>query len=191
MDMQLSQKIESQKPLCFCKQRWHYESTGHKKYLWIKLITSWVSLNYTESETNKLITEISFFQKEKLQDLNIPSVWSQLAFRIPKYQHRGGSAHWNSKLSGACDLRKWKLAEKRSGDGVEHCQMANRNKGIEKNHAEVEEKQLKKLNAFRSGEMTNLLPWALQELACETSAPVASGFATPAYCIKSFLVMGL
>lgn len=144
-----------------------------------------------ESETNKLITKISLFQKEKLQDLNIPSAWSQLDFRIPKYQHRGGgSAHCNSKLSGACDLRKWKLAETRSGGGVEHCQMANRNKGIEKNHAEVEEKQLKKLNAFRSGEMTNLLPRALQELACETSAPVASGFATPAYCIKSFLVIG-
>lgn len=36
--------------------------------------------------------------------------------------------------------------------------MANRNKGIEENHAEVEEKQLQKLNAFGSGEMTNLVP---------------------------------
>lgn len=65
--------------------------------------------------------------------------------------------------------------------------MAKRNKGIEKNHAEVEEKQFQKLNAFGSGEMTNLLPWALQELACETSAPEASGFATPAYCTKTSL----
>jgi len=67
--------------------------------------------------------------------------------------------------------------------------MANRNKGTEKNHAELEERQLKKLNAFRSGEMTNL-PRALQEWACEISAPAASGFATPAYCTKSFLVIG-
>lgn len=65
------------------------------------------------------------------------------------------SAWRNSTLSGACDLRKWKLTEKR---WIEQCQMAKRNKGIEKNHAEVEEKQLQKLNAFGSGEMTNLLP---------------------------------
>lgn len=69
--------------------------------------------------------------------------------------------------------------------------MANRNKRIEKNHAEVEEKQLTKLNAFRSEEMTNLLPRALQELPYETSAPAECDFTTPANCIKSYFVIEL
>lgn len=69
--------------------------------------------------------------------------------------------------------------------------MADRKKGREKNRAEVEEKQLTKHNAFRSEEMTNLLSRAQQELPCETSAPVASDFTFPAYCMTSYLVTGL
>lgn len=69
--------------------------------------------------------------------------------------------------------------------------MANSNKRIEKNRAEVEEKQLTKLNAFRSEEMTNLLPRALQELPYETSALLESDFTTPENCIKSYLVIEL
>lgn len=83
----------AQKPLCFCKQLWHYESTSRRKLPWIKWITSWVSLNYTESETNGLITKISLFQEEKIQDISILNTWSQLGFRIPKYQH-GGTQHF-------------------------------------------------------------------------------------------------
>lgn len=149
-----------------------------------------------ESETNKPITKIFIylfisFQSEKLQDMNIPTSWSSSGLQNSKISARRRLSTLQLKTSGACNLRKWKLAEKRSEVGVKHCQMANRNRGREKNRAEVEEKELTKHNAFRSEEKTNLLSRAQQELPCETSAPVASDFTIPAYCMTSYLVIGL